>query len=64
MDLGGNIYVIGDKIVWRPRKVGVQNPEKSDSNTIGFVSISNKSIVTSGYTKDILNMKVKIITIF
>lgn len=48
IDLGGNIYVIGDKIDGAPWKVGVQNPEKSDSNTIGFVSVSNRSIVTSG----------------
>lgn len=48
IDLGGNIYVLGDKIDGTPWKVGVQNPEKSDSDTIGFVSVSNKSIVTSG----------------
>jgi len=48
IDLGGNIYVLGDKIDGTPWKVGVQNPEKSGSDTIGFVSVSNKSIVTSG----------------
>lgn len=48
IDLGGNIYVVGDKLDGTPWKVGIQNPEKSDSNTIGFVSVSNRSIVTSG----------------
>ncbi|WP_346938596.1 FAD:protein FMN transferase [uncultured Clostridium sp.] len=48
VDLGGNIYVLGDKINGTPWKVGVQNPDKSDSDTIGFVDVSNKSIVTSG----------------
>lgn len=48
IDLGGNILVLGDKLDSTPWKVGVQNPEKSGSDTIGFVSVSNKSIVTSG----------------
>ncbi len=48
IDLGGNIYVVGDKIDGTPWKVGVQNPEKSGGDTIGFVNVSNKSIVTSG----------------
>jgi thiamine biosynthesis lipoprotein len=48
IDLGGNIYVIGNKIDDTPWKVGVQNPEKSGGDTIGFVNVSNKSIVTSG----------------
>lgn len=48
IDLGGNIYVVGDKLDGTPWKVGIQNPEKSGGDTIGFVGVSNKSIVTSG----------------
>jgi len=48
IDLGGNIFVLGKKQDGSPWKVGVQNPEKSGSDTIGFVTASDKSIVTSG----------------
>lgn len=48
IDLGGNILVLGAKPDSTSWNVGIQNPEKSRSDTIGFVSVSNKSIVTSG----------------
>jgi len=48
IDLGGNIFVLGKKQDGAPWKVGVQNPEKSGSDTIGFITTSDKSIVTSG----------------
>lgn len=48
VDLGGNIFTVGEKIDGSPWKVGVQNPEEARNDTIGFVSVKNKSIVTSG----------------
>lgn len=57
INLGGNIFVLGKKVDGTDWKVGIQNPEKpeepespqkSDDSTIGYVTVSNKSIVTSG----------------
>ncbi|MEG0133196.1 MAG: FAD:protein FMN transferase [Clostridium sp.] len=48
VDLGGNIFVIGKKANNTPWNVGIQNPEKSGDDTIGFITTSNKSVVTSG----------------
>ena len=48
IDLGGNIVVLGekkDKSLW---KVGIQNPEKDRGETIGYVQIPEKTVVTSG----------------
>lgn len=48
IDLGGNILALGEKSDGSPWKVGIQNPEKARNDTIGFVSVKDKSIVTSG----------------
>lgn len=48
INLGGNIFVLGEKVDGNPWKVGVQNPENDGEQTIGYVSIKNKSVVTSG----------------
>jgi FAD:protein FMN transferase len=48
IDLGGNILTIGskpDKSEWR---VGVQNPNKTRGDSLGVVSVSEESVVTSG----------------
>lgn len=57
IDLGGNVYALGEKAEGTPWKIGVQNPIESRGEIIGSLSISNKSIVTSGiyeryYEKD------------
>lgn len=49
INLGGNIFALGKKIDGSLWKVGVQNPEKDGAEaTIGYVTVANKSIVTSG----------------
>lgn len=48
IDLGGNVVTIGhpaDKKAWT---VGIQNPDKSRGNILGFIEINNQSVVTSG----------------
>ncbi|WP_304511990.1 FAD:protein FMN transferase [Aquibacillus saliphilus] len=48
IDLGGNIYVMGDNPSGDKWTVGIQNPFAPRGETIGKVSEANKSIVTSG----------------
>jgi thiamine biosynthesis lipoprotein len=52
IDLGGNIYAMGDKkegkgggAYWR---VGIQDPRADRGNYIGILNVKNKSVVTSG----------------
>lgn len=48
IDLGGNIFALGNKIDNTPWRVGIQNPFKPRGEFIGILSVVNKSIVTSG----------------
>lgn len=48
VNLGGNIFALGKKVDGSDWKVGVQNPEKDGESTIGYVTVDNKSVVTSG----------------
>ncbi|APH16939.1 apbE family protein [Clostridium sporogenes] len=48
LSLGGNVYVLGNKPDKTPWNIGVQNPLRPRGNPLGIVSISDKSIVTSG----------------
>ena len=48
IDLGGNIYALGTKLDGSPWKVGIQDPFENRNNTVGYISIANQSIVTSG----------------
>jgi len=48
IDLGGNIFALGkkpDKTLWN---VGIQNPFNTRGEHVGFISVEDKSIVTSG----------------
>ena len=48
IDLGGNIYALGsapDGPLW---KIGIQDPLKERGEVVGALSLSNKSVVTSG----------------
>lgn len=49
IDLGGNIYALGEKEDGTPWRVGIQDPFTSRGNFIGVISVKNKSVVTSGY---------------
>lgn len=48
IDLGGNIFALGNKIDNTPWRVGIQNPFKPRGEFIGILNVVNKSIVTSG----------------
>lgn len=48
IDLGGNIYTVGNKTDGSLWKIGVQDPFNPRGEIIGFVTVENKSIVTSG----------------
>lgn len=48
IDLGGNIYTLGDKPGNQLWTIGVQDPFNPRGKTIGRLKTANKSIVTSG----------------
>ncbi|NFL75990.1 FAD:protein FMN transferase [Clostridium sporogenes] len=48
LNLGGNVYVLGNKSDKTPWKIGVQNPLEPRGDYLGIVSVSDKSVVTSG----------------
>ncbi|MGL5150618.1 MAG: FAD:protein FMN transferase [Clostridium sp.] len=48
IDLGGNILTIGEKAKDTPWKIGIQNPNENRGSIVGSISVSDKSIVTSG----------------
>ncbi|MCT2534298.1 FAD:protein FMN transferase [Aquibacillus koreensis] len=48
IDLGGNIFVMGDHPEGKAWTVGIQNPFSARGETVGTVKVTNKSIVTSG----------------
>ena len=48
VNLGGNIFVLGNKNKNEPFTVGIQNPNLPRGNSIGNIKTTNKSVVTSG----------------
>nr|WP_302598457.1 FAD:protein FMN transferase [uncultured Cellulosilyticum sp.] len=48
IDLGGNLYMLGNKPGNKPWTVGIQDPFNPRGNIIGRIQVENKSIVTSG----------------
>jgi thiamine biosynthesis lipoprotein len=48
IDLGGNIFVIGNKENGNAWNIGIQDPLLTTGEYMGVISVSNKSIVTSG----------------
>lgn len=48
IDLGGNVYTLGDKPGNQPWTIGVQDPFNPRGKIIGRLKTANKSIVTSG----------------
>lgn len=48
IDLGGNVFTHGKKINGDDWTVGIQNPFSDRGDIIGTVTLSNKSVVTSG----------------
>lgn len=48
INLGGNVFVVGEKAKNTPFSVGLQAPFKTRDEVLGQVKISNRSVVTSG----------------
>lgn len=48
LDLGGNIFALGNKTDGTKWSIGIQDPLSKRGDYIGIVSVNNKSIVTSG----------------
>jgi FAD:protein FMN transferase len=48
IDLGGNIYLLGDKPDQSPWRTGIQDPFSLRGEHIGILTKSNASVVTSG----------------
>jgi len=48
INLGGNIFAMGNKIDGTPWNIGIQDPLKSRGEIVLSISVKNKSVVTSG----------------
>jgi len=48
IDLGGNIFALGNKPNDTPWKIGIQDPFKKRGEFIGVICVTGRSIVTSG----------------
>ncbi|AWB43236.1 thiamine biosynthesis protein ApbE [Paenibacillus sp. CAA11] len=48
IDLGGNVFAVGQKLGGKNWTIGIQDPDKERGNPIGNISVDNKTIVTSG----------------
>ena len=48
INLGGNVFILGEKAQNTPFKVGIQDPTNERGNTIGNISVTDESVVTSG----------------
>jgi thiamine biosynthesis lipoprotein len=48
IDLGGNIYALGEKSGGLPWRIGLQNPDGDRGDYIAVIEVKNKSVVTSG----------------
>ena len=59
IDLGGNIVAMGSKPDGSPWRVGIQDPDLARGSYIGVVSVTNKSVVSSGQYERFLTYKGK-----
>lgn len=48
IDLGGDLYAYGKKVDGSPWKIGIQDPSIEEQDYMGILSITDKSVVTSG----------------
>lgn len=48
IDLGGNIYAMGNRPDGSPWQIGIQDPNDNGGKAVGAISIRDKAVVTSG----------------
>ncbi|WP_129596873.1 FAD:protein FMN transferase [Anaerophilus nitritogenes] len=48
INLGGNIYAVGNKLDGSSWKIGIQDPLQKTGTHMGYLEVSNQSVVTSG----------------
>lgn len=48
VNLGGDVYALGSKSDGSPWRIGINNPEIGATNSIARISVTDKSVVTSG----------------
>lgn len=48
LDLGGNVYAVGEKNAGEYWNIGVQNPFSTQGDNLGILKVKDSSIVTSG----------------
>ena len=48
INLGGNVFVLGEKSKDTQFKVGIQDPNSEDGTSIANIGVINQSVVTSG----------------
>jgi len=48
IDLGGNIAAVGTNMENSPWRVGIQNPFKERGESLGYLQVTDKTVVTSG----------------
>jgi thiamine biosynthesis lipoprotein len=48
INLGGNVYAIGNKKIGKEWNIGIQNPFEERGSCIGILKIKNKAVITSG----------------
>lgn len=51
INLGGNVYALGDSPDSRPWNIGIKHPEKNHTGSLLMLSLTDKSIVTSGVSE-------------
>lgn len=48
INLGGNVLTIGNNITDEPFKIGIQQPFSEENEMIGYLNVTDQSVVTSG----------------
>lgn len=48
INIGGNIYALGEKDKSTPWKIGIQDPFRPINNYLAYILVKDKSVVTSG----------------
>ncbi|WP_454054544.1 FAD:protein FMN transferase [Clostridium sp. Marseille-Q7071] len=60
INLGGNLYILGNKPNGKQWKIGIQDPNGGSTDTVGNILVNDKSIVTSGTYERFLEVDGKV----